>query len=60
MRRLADKLVLLIWAALCLFAIRADAQTALEETLSGPDSHETGQGPTDISWETGVASDPGS
>src|SRR5882672_3623004 len=45
MRRLADNLVLLVWAALCLFAVRADAQTALGETLSGPDSHETGQGP---------------
>jgi len=45
MRTLADKLVFLMWAALCLFAVRADAQTALGETLSGPDSHETGQGP---------------
>ena len=45
MRRLADKLVLLVWAALFLFAVHADAQTALGETLSGPDSHETGQGP---------------
>src|SRR5258708_11916585 len=45
MRRSADKLVLLVWAALCLFTVRAAAQTALGETLSGPDSHETGQGP---------------
>jgi porin len=45
MRRLVDKLVLPVWAALFLFAAHADAQTALGETLSGPDSHETGQGP---------------
>jgi len=25
--------------------VHADAQTALGQTLSGPDSHETGQGP---------------
>src|SRR5258708_37291913 len=45
MRRSADKLVLLVWAALCLFTVRAAAQTALGETLSGPDSHEVVQGP---------------
>src|SRR5258708_8981282 len=30
---------------LCVFALPAYSQTAQEETLSGPDSHETGQGP---------------
>jgi porin len=39
------KIVFLVWAALCLLMVHADAQTALGETLSGPDSHETGQGP---------------
>jgi porin len=34
-----------MWAALCLFVARAYAQEAQEETLGGPDSHETGQGP---------------
>jgi signal transduction histidine kinase len=32
-------------AALCLFVARAYSQEAQEETLGGPDSHETGQGP---------------
>jgi porin len=45
MRRLAGKLVFLAWAALCVFADSAYCQTGLGETLSGPDSHETGQGP---------------
>jgi porin len=46
MQRLARKvLFLLVWAAFCVFAARARSQTGLEETLSGPDSHETGQGP---------------
>src|SRR5258705_7925336 len=39
------KLVCVMWAALCLFVARAYAQEAQEETLGGPDSHETGQGP---------------
>src|ERR1700737_1198478 len=30
---------------LCLFALPVCSQTPQEETLSGPDSHETGQGP---------------
>jgi len=34
-----------VWAAFCVLAARARSQTGLEETLSGPDSHETGQGP---------------
>ncbi len=32
-------------SVLCVFALPAYSQTAQEETLSGPDSHETGQGP---------------
>jgi porin len=35
----------LMWAVLCVCAAHAHSQTKLEETLSGPDSHETGQGP---------------
>jgi porin len=37
--------VCLVSAALCIFASRACCQDAQGETLSGPDSHETGQGP---------------
>ena len=44
MRSLAGKLVFLVWTALCAFVDRAYCQTGLGETLSGPDSHETGQG----------------
>jgi carbohydrate-selective porin OprB len=35
----------LLWFVLCVFALPAYSQAAQEETLSGPDSHETGQGP---------------
>jgi carbohydrate-selective porin OprB len=45
MQGLTSKLVLVVWAAFCIFAARAHCQTGLGETLSGPDSHETGQGP---------------
>ena len=45
MQKLITKLVCLAWVALYRFAARAQSQTALEEPLSGPDSHETGQGP---------------
>jgi porin len=45
MQKFAAKLVCLAWAAMCIFTARAQSQTASEETLSGPDSHETGQGP---------------
>jgi len=45
MQKFITKLVCLACAALYLLAARAKSQTALEETLSGPDSHETGQGP---------------
>jgi carbohydrate-selective porin OprB len=46
MRRLNRKIVsFFVCAAFYAFAARARSQTGLEETLSGPDSHETGQGP---------------
>jgi porin len=45
MQRFTGKLVCLVWAAVCLFPARAYSQAAQGETLSGPDSHETGQGP---------------
>src|SRR5258707_14849148 len=45
MQKFAAKLVCLAWAAMYIFAAHAQSQTASEETLSGPDSHETGQGP---------------
>ena len=44
-RGLPGKLVFLVWVALCFFEARAYSQTGIGETLSGPDSHETGQGP---------------
>jgi porin len=37
--------VFLLWCGLCFFAFPVQAQTQQDETLSGPDSHETGQGP---------------
>ena len=43
MRAPAGRAVILVWAALSVFAARAYPQ--IGETLSGPDSHETGQGP---------------
>jgi carbohydrate-selective porin OprB len=45
MQRFTGKLACLVWAAVCLFPARAYSQAAQGETLSGPDSHETGQGP---------------
>jgi carbohydrate-selective porin OprB len=45
MQKLTGKLVCAMCAALCLFVARASPQEAQEEPLSGPDSHETGQGP---------------
>src|SRR6266849_3895595 len=45
MRGLAGKTVFVVWTALCIFAARAYSQDAQDETLSGPDRHETGQGP---------------
>ncbi len=36
---------IIVWAALSVFVARTYSQTTPEETLSGPDSHETGQGP---------------
>src|SRR6202047_3531598 len=45
MQELTGKFVFLVWAAWCVFAAPAFSQAAQDETLSGPDSHETGQGP---------------
>jgi carbohydrate-selective porin OprB len=45
MQGLTSKLVLVAWAAFFICAARAHCQTGLGETLSGPDSHETGQDP---------------
>jgi len=45
MRAPAGGLFIIVWAALSVFAAHTYPQTGLEETLSGPDSHETGQGP---------------
>jgi porin len=39
------RLLFLLWCGLCVFAFPAHAQTAQQEPLPGPDSHETGQGP---------------
>ena len=35
----------LLWCGLCFFVFPVQAQTQQDETLSGPDSYETGQGP---------------
>jgi porin len=45
MRRFSPRRVCLLSAVLCIFASRGSCQNAQGETLSGPDSHETGQGP---------------
>jgi porin len=45
MQTLHRKLPCAIWFAVCIFAFSASAQTLPDETNSGPDSHETGQGP---------------
>jgi porin len=39
------RVLFLLWCGLYVFASSAHSQTLQEETLSGPDSHETGQGP---------------
>ena len=39
------RLPFLLWCALCVFPFPVNSQILQEETLSGPDSHETGQGP---------------
>jgi porin len=44
MRRFSTGRVCLVSAVLCIFASRVRCQNAQGETLSGPDSHETGQG----------------
>jgi len=45
MQILVTRLVCLLWAAWFVFAAQAYSQTGPGETLSGPDSRETGQGP---------------
>jgi porin len=45
MRVPAGRPVIIVWAALSVFAPHAYPQSSIGETLSGPDSHETGQGP---------------
>src|SRR6266403_972966 len=39
------RFLFLLWSGLYVFAFPVHSQTPQEETLSGPDSHETGQGP---------------
>src|ERR1700684_4132732 len=39
------RLLFLLWCGLSVFALSAQSQTAQEEPLPGPDSHETCQGP---------------
>src|SRR6267378_4530833 len=39
------RFLFLLWCGLYVFAFPVHSQTSQEETLSGPDSHETGQGP---------------
>jgi porin len=39
------RFLFLLWCGLYVFLFPVHAQTLQEETLSGPDSHETGQGP---------------
>src|SRR5882762_8767264 len=39
------RLLFLLWCGLCVSTFPVHSQTPQEETLSGPDSHETGQGP---------------
>src|SRR5438132_13342456 len=45
MRATAGKTLIMMAAALSAFAGHARPQSSIGETLSGPDSHETGQGP---------------
>ena len=45
MQGIGRRLIFLLWAALPLFPPTAFSQAPQEETLGGPDSHETGQGP---------------
>jgi len=44
MHRLTGKLASLVWIVFCIFVPTAHPQAGQEDTLSGPDSHETGQG----------------
>jgi hypothetical protein len=50
------RLLSLLWCGLAAFVFSAQSQTAQQEPLPGPDSHETGQGPHGHLFGTGVAS----
>jgi hypothetical protein len=43
--RLPLRILLFVWFGFCISAASGHSQIEQEETLSGPDSHETGQGP---------------
>jgi porin len=45
MRGRKHRFLLPLWCGFYVFAFPANSQTLQEETLSGPDSHETGEGP---------------
>jgi len=44
-QRQSAGVLFLLWFSICIFGAPAYSQTVQDETLSGPDSHETGQGP---------------
>jgi len=44
-QRRTGGILFLLWFSFCIFTVSAHSQVGHEETLSGPDSHETGQGP---------------
>ena len=54
MRAQVGKTLITMSAALIGFDDHAYPQSSIGETLSGPDSHETGQVRAGIFWETGV------
>jgi len=45
LQKFAARFVCLVWVALHILATPTQSQTVSDETLAGPDSHETGQGP---------------
>lgn len=45
MRKVSTRVLCAIWALVGISGAQAPSQTSVEQTLSGPDSHETGQGP---------------
>ena len=58
-KRLAKLQLLFLLLGSCLFAAPMHSQITQEETLGGPDSHETGQGRTAICSDSGTAKDRG-